>query len=256
MKNPKNDRLEEVEISVVDKIEVILMGISASIPGVASLSAGWSEWKNAKQTQYLNDLLVQYFEKMKELENRLDNDYIKTDEAKSILERTANKAKDETRTEKRALLAQFLATSSTKELSGDKEKEMVLETIDKLSPLQTEFLHLITALLVTGSGKSNVLIGSEYDPKDKNKVEIKYTFDKTIVQLCSHLTDKDSIESALDYMISVGVIETHSARGFSTLGGQTGIKGYRPTKLGLKTLKYLDIDIDNIKVTVPNNVYN
>ena len=59
----------------------------------------------------------------------------------------------------------------------------------------------------------------------------------------SNSSSKENIESSLDYMVSIGVIEVASARGWTQVGGKTGVKGFRPTKLGIKTLDYLGIDI-------------
>ena len=51
---------------------------------------------------------------------------------------------------------------------------------------------------------------------------------------------RETIEASLDYMVSIGVIEVASARGWTQVGGKTGIKGFRPTQLGLKHWNILE----------------
>jgi hypothetical protein len=60
---------------------------------------------------------------------------------------------------------------------------------------------------------------------------------------------RDNIESSLDYIVSIGVIEVTSSRGWTHLGGETEVKGFKSTKLGLKTLEYLGISVSQMPET-------
>ncbi|PQJ20994.1 hypothetical protein [Tenacibaculum sp. SG-28] len=143
-------------------------------------------------------------------------------------------------------MSEFLANSSTKKLAKDKEKEMILDTIDKMSPLHASLLKSITEMLVMTWGKDNVKLSSDYDPDAKDKPTFGYILESIMVRMNSSSASKENIESSLEYMVSIGVIEVASARGWTQVGGKAGVKGFRPTKLGLKTLEYLGVDVDKM----------
>jgi hypothetical protein len=231
---------------VVQVIESSLVSIASSFPIASSLATGWSEYKNHKQAERIEKILTDYGKRLQNIEEDVDQEFLASDEAKNLIEQTVNKGKDELREEKRKFLSEFLANSSTKKLSKDREKEMILDTIDKISPLQASLLGSITELLVLSWGRDNVRLSSDYNPDAKDKPTFGYILESILVQINSHSSSKENIESSLDYMVSIGVIEVASARGWTQVGGKTGVKGFRPTKLGLKTLEYLGVNIDKM----------
>ena len=231
---------------VVQVIESSLVSIASSFPIASSLATGWSEYKNHKQAERIDKILTDYGKRLQSIEEDVDQDYLASDEAKNLIEQTINRGKDELIEEKRKFLSEFLANSSTKKLSKDREKEMILDTIDKISPLQASLLMSITKLLVLSWGRDNVKLSSDYNPDAKDKPTFGYILESGLVGINSYSSSKENIESSLDYMVSIGVIEVASARGWTKVGGKTGVKGFRPTKLGLKTLEYLGIDIETM----------
>jgi hypothetical protein len=238
---------KESKSGLIKVIESGLISIAASFPIASSLAAGWAEYKNYRQAERINEMLSSFGQKLQEMESEIDQEYLKTDEAKNLVEQTINKGKDELRAEKRELLVEFLANSTTIKNSSDKEKEMVLDTIDRISPSQTQILRTITELLVLQWGKSNVRLSSDYNPDAADKPTFGYILESGLVTYNQANNTKDNIEASLDYMVSIGIIEVASARGWTNVGGKTGVKGFRPTKLGLKVLEYLGISIDEMQ---------
>lgn len=228
-------------------IESAIISVAASFPIAGSIAAGWNEYKNYKQTKHIESIISDYAKRLEELQEQVDENYLQSEEAKRLVERTATIGKDEAREDKRKMLSEFLANASTLSLSQDPEKDMVLDTIDRISPLQSQLLNTITQVIVLQWGKSNVKLGSDYDPNAEKKPTFGYILESTLVQMNSSTYTKENIEASLDYMTSIGVIEVHSARGWTQVGGKSGIKGYRPTKLGLKVLEYLGVNIDEMQ---------
>jgi hypothetical protein len=236
--------------NIAQIIESSLLSIASSFPIASSVATGWSEYKNHKQVKRIKEILSEYGKRLQGIEAEIDSDYLASDEAKNLIEQTVNKGKDELRKEKRQFLSKFLANASTKKLAKDKEKEMILDTIDKISPLQTSLLSTITVLLVWNRGKKNVHLGSDYNPEAKDKPIFGYILESELVTINKSVIERDNIESSLDYMVSIGVIEVASSRGWTHLGDETGgkigVKGFRPTKLGLRTLEYLGISVSQM----------
>ena len=242
-----NRKLDELKIQKGDIVESSIVTLASFFPIASSFATGWSEWKNNKQSQNIHDILKKYFERLTDIEDKIDKDYIQTEEAKRLLERTTLKGRDESREEKRKILADFLANSSTQKLSNDKEKDMVLDVIDRLSPFHVRLLKSVTHMLVVQHGVDNVRLGSDYNPDAKDKPTFFYMQESIVVMLYKGHASQEIVEASLDYLVSVGLFEGANARGFTQIGGKTGIKGFRPTKLGLRVLEYLDVDITKFR---------
>jgi hypothetical protein len=242
----KQNQNHNLQSTVIKIIESGLISVAASFPVAASLATGWAEYKNHRQAERINDLLNLFGQRLQEMAGQVDKDYLKTDEAKNLVEQTINKGKDELRAEKRKMLVEFLANSTTTKNAADQEKEMVLDTIDRVSPSQIQILKNITQGIVFQWGRANVRLSSDYNPDAKDKPTFGYILESRLVAQNQTSNTKDNIEASLDYMVSIGVIEVASARGWTNVGGKTGIKGFRPTKLGLKILEYLGIMVDNM----------
>lgn len=242
----KSDKEEKPKKGVVQVIESSLVSIASSFPIAASLASGWSEYKNHKQAERIEQILTDFGKRLQNVEADIDPEYLASDEAKKLIENTINKGKDELREDKRQFLSEFLANSSTKKLSKDKEKDMILDTIDRISPLQASLLRSITELLALSWGRDNVKLGSDYNPDAADKPTFGYILESMLVQMNAQSGSKENIESSLDYMASIGVIEVASVRGWTQVGGKMGVKGFRPTKLGLKTLEYLGVKLEEM----------
>ena len=220
-----------------------LRSIGAVFPITAVLASGWSEWKNHQQPQNVQDVMNGFAQRLQELEDKVDRAYLESDDAKRLIMRTAQVARNESRGEKKQMLSAFLANASTQELSSDREKDMILDVVDKLSPLGAQLLRMVTENLVFGRGHANVRLGSDYDPKAKDKPEFGYVLESTLTAMLARQRTPKEVEATLAYLCALGVLERHSARGWSTVGGSMGVIGVRPTKLGLTVLEYLGVNV-------------
>jgi len=234
-----------------------IRAIAASFPIASSLAAGWSEYKNFKQAENIQDILTEFAKRISVIENAIDKEFLKSDEMKKLIEQATIKGKDEIIQERRYFYSEFLKNATTKSCSVDKEKDMVLETISKVSVLHVSILNFIASALVVTGKKEDVLLGSEYNHNDENKPTFKYQYEKTIIDIFSgieDITEKENnvfnIEASLDYLLSIGVVELHSHRGWTRVGEKQGVRGFRPTKLGLKVLEYLGKNIETIDKSI------
>ncbi|MDJ1483480.1 hypothetical protein QNI16_23480 [Cytophagaceae bacterium YF14B1] len=228
-------------------VESTLITAASAFPIVSSLATGWTEYKSYKQTKNIKSILLDYAKRLDELKDKVDQQYLQSEEAKRLIERTAILGKEEDRQEKRKMLSEFLANASTVQLSDDTEKDMVLDTINRISPLQSSILHFITKSIIMSMGKDSVKLGSNYNPKSPG--DQFFGFERELVVVVAFqdhnidpIKSSDTIEASLDYMISIGVVELLSMRG-GLVGGERLCK---PTKLGLKVLDYLGTPIENM----------
>ena len=142
--------------------------------------------------------------------------FLASDEAKRQVERAINIGKDETRTEKRKMLSEFLANGCTTELSNDAEKDMILDTIDKLSPAGCEILVSVNKNLARYVNRR------KQEPLDE-------------FELYGYYRKKDATH---EYLVSIGLIEQEKVLTNSAL--------FSLTILGERVLKYLGFDIQRI----------
>ena len=231
-------------VSLTTIVGSAIRSIGASFPVTAVLASGWTEWKNHQQEQYVQDVMDGFAQRLQDLEGKVDQTYLESYDAKRLIMRTAQVARNESRGEKRQMLSTFLANASTKELSSDREKDMILDVVDKLSPLGAQLLRIVTENLVFGRGRANVRLGSDYDPKAKDKPEFGYMLESMLTAMLAGQRTAKEVEATLAYLSALGVLERHSARGWSTVGGSMGVIGFRPTKLGLTVLEYLGVNVD------------
>jgi hypothetical protein len=238
---------------VVEYTTASIRAVAASFPVIASVAAGWGEYKNIKQAEHIQDIITEFAKRIFVIESSLDKDFLNSDEMKKLIEQAVAKGKDEIMQEKRYLYSEFLKNAATQRLSFDKEKDMVLETISKVSALHISILTLVASSLVVSGSKDDVLLGSDYDHGVEDKPVFKYHYEKGLVDLVLDITKTDvnednvnNIEASLDYMLSIGLLELHSHRGWTQIGNKQGIRAFRPTKLGLKILDYVGRSIDNM----------
>lgn len=241
-------------------IESTLISIAASVPVIASFATGWNELKNQIQLQNIEDILTSFADELQKIDDKkIDRNYLQSIEAKQLIVRTIYVGMDEVRDEKRRMLSTFLANGSSLPLSKDSEKDMILDVIDKLSPFQITLLEHITIFLVDTAGKDNVELGSDYVFSNKriyfNKEDEppppKFSFmsEAYLVRISFTSVPPEITQSCLNYMESLGVVETLSSRGLIvTERWKSSVKQFRPTKLGLRVLEYLGISLESIEL--------
>lgn len=225
----------------MNKAEIInagLKGIVSEIPVFGGFVTAYSEYDSAIKLKNIDNFLEDLKFELKKLTVILDKEYIKSDEAISLTRKTIDLAQKENKEGKRKMYAKFLSNIFTQNFSNKQEKEAILNTIELLSPLQLNCLVWIKNQLTS----DNIELGFNYNPDAEVKKEFNYVKEYLLVvylvQKSPGLENREA-EALLSSMSSIGVIETHSTRGWTTVGGKMGIIGYRPTKLGLIVLEYL-----------------
>ena len=149
---------------------------------------------------------------------------MESDNLKSLMIRTCFYGKEEISKEKRKMLSYFLANSCTSEHYKDVTKNVILETIIKLSEIDVFILNIIADS--SKDYQNSILSGSKkYDPN--NTVWLSMGELQIIEKVNSH--NEQDILMILEYLNAIGVIENLSARGFN-LNTDSNISSYLKSK--------------------------
>jgi len=189
---------------VIEYMTASIRAVAASFPIIGSLAAGWSEYKNIKQAEHIDEILIEFAKKITQIEESLDKEFLRSDEMKNLIEQAVNKGKDEIAQEKRRYYSEFLKNSATKELSLDNEKEMILETISKLSVAQIKLMEEATEII--NSGKSNIT-------KENEETWPYFQLHTDYLTTGDTVSDENIAIAIVDYMLAVGVLEMPIHRG-------------------------------------------
>jgi hypothetical protein len=211
--------------NIVEYTAASLRALAATFPIVSSVAAGWSEYKNIKQSEHIKEILGEFAKRITLIENSLLNEeFLRSDEMKRLIEQVASKGKDEIINEKRHYYSEFLKNATTLELSHDDEKEMVLETISKLSVSHIKILIEAEDMINTARNSMTKENKSpwQYFHIDGDEVPMGNT--------------KNNTAANIDYMLAVGVIETPILRG-SILSYDT--RAVTLSFLGWRVIDYL-----------------
>jgi hypothetical protein len=188
---------------VIKLVESSVISLAASFPVFASIATGWSEYKNHLQAENIKFIIDIFSKKLIELEEKIDNKFINSDEFKGLIIQTSMYGKDEITTEKKKYLAYFLANSCTREYADNSIKITVLETIKKLSSFDLAVLKIIGE-----STLENWTRMKKYNPSNSSWTVIN---EKNILD---HYPKQDELNiiSTLEYLNVTGVIELPSSR--------------------------------------------
>lgn len=188
-------------------VESTAISVAASFPVLSSLATGWNEYKNHVQSKNIKFILDVFFDNLKRVESKVDQNYLETEEFKSLIVKTCFVGKEEVSEEKKKYLAHFLANSTTKEHSKQSIKNTVLETILKLTPFDISVLQIINDQTRLNWEYSEY----NYQPDDSNWRTIP---EKEIIQTFPSVRVMDVI-TTIDYLNVNGVIENLSSRNIS-----------------------------------------
>lgn len=190
----KNQILEIIESSAIS--------IASSFPVLSSIATGWNEYKNHIQIENVNNILNEFYNKLKTLDEKLDKSYLDSNDLKSLIIKTCFYGKEEISEKKRKYLGLFLANSCTITLSKSIVKNSILETIIKLSEFDIYLINLISEN--TEKSQNSILSGGKkYNPAETPWTILK---EKDIIEKLKEFPEKD-ILSSLDYICGIGVIE-------------------------------------------------
>ena len=190
---------------IIKIVESSVISLAASFPVFASIATGWSEYKNHLQTENIKFILEVFYKKLEQLEGKVDQSYLDSNELKALILHISVYGKDEISIEKKKYLGYFLANSCTKEYSENSIKITVLETIKKLSPFDLHVLELIGKK--TGENWTRM---KKYNPANSSWTSIDEKM------MLDEFQDHDELDiiSTLEYLNVTGVIENISSREF------------------------------------------
>ena len=209
---------------IIKIIESTVISIASSFPGLASIATGWNEYKNHIQTQNIKNIIEIFYNKLSEIDHKINHQYLESDNLKSLMIRTCFYGKEEISKEKRKMLSYFLANSCTSEHYKDVTKNVILETIIKLSEIDVFILNIIADS--SKDYQNPILSGSKkYVPN--NTVWLSMGELQIIEKVNSH--NEQDILMILEYLNAIGVIENLSERGFN-LNTDSNISSYLKSK--------------------------
>ncbi len=196
-------KFEMEKDQLIKIVESSAISLAASFPVFGSIATGWSEYKNHLQAENIKFILETFSKKLVELENKIDKDYLNSNELKALILQTSIYGKDEITIEKKRHLAYFLANSCTKEYTENSIKITVLETIKRLSSFDINVIKLIGDRTL-----ENWTRMKEYSPSKSSWVVI----DEKVILDKFPEHDQLNIISTLEYLNVTGVIELPSSR--------------------------------------------
>jgi hypothetical protein len=190
-------------------IESTVVSISASIPIAASFATGWTEYRNHMQEKNVIEIIRAFLERLKFLEEKVDYEYIKSSDFKSLTVKACINGMDEVHEEKRKYLSNFLANSCILENSKEPIKNSILETLMKLSQFDLKVLKVLYEGVEGDFGE--VIRG-------KKKFDLSFAyihFDENHVSEQFPEYNELEVRITLQYLESLGVIENTITRTFN-----------------------------------------
>lgn len=113
-------------------IESCLKAVATQIPIVSAAASFYSDWRNQIEYKNIYNLIEEHAKLLQEIKDSLDNNYLQSEDYAYTLHKTILKAKNEIRENKRKLFAEFLTRSCVLKNSGNTDKMIFLEIIDKI----------------------------------------------------------------------------------------------------------------------------
>jgi hypothetical protein len=196
-------------------IESSLITIASLFPVASTIATGWNEYKNIIQQNNIQDILQKLSSKLEDIKDQVDNNYLNSNDFKSLLLKTCIYGQEEIVEEKRKALAIFLANSCLNVNKIDFSKNAVLETLVKLSEIEIFVLNIIyKETLNTNEKLKETFLGNlEYKPKE---LPIMFLSETSIIKKSNGFKELD-ILNTLEYLNSLGVIENIASRSSTNL---------------------------------------
>lgn len=176
----------------------------------------------------------------------MDREFIVSQESAQLIESVVRKGRGEIRAEKRTMLTTFLACGTLVGNSTDMENFMVLDVIDRASVLHVRILKEIAEGLIRTHSIESVLLNSV--TIENSRSGYTYVSDTEILTRGYPGHNSHDVEASLDFMVSLGILETNGHRVLVQSGAETNARGFKPSKLGSKVLNYLDVSINDMSV--------
>ena len=125
-----------------------------SFPPLGNALSARSSVRNEQVHKFIQDVLVEVNLKLWKLEQRVDKEYMKTEDFVNFLHKTLIKASLDIRQEKRKIFANIIVNSALKGNAGAENSRKYLydETIDKIDERLFEFLLWLKSRTLTSNG--------------------------------------------------------------------------------------------------------
>lgn len=122
-------------------IESALKALAGQFPVLSGVASIYGDWKQEQELKSIRQMLQKHAVSLSQMNEVLDSEYLQSSEYLELLQKTAFKAKDETRKEKLRLFADFLTSSCYMENREKSQHYLLLETVDKMEVDHLVFLR-------------------------------------------------------------------------------------------------------------------
>ena len=136
---------------IAKAIEAVLASLN---PLTAAIFTGVTTYRSEKEMRFVKDVIVAVNERVYRLEQKLDKEYMKSEDYMNFLYKTLRMAASDARKEKQNLFANIMVNAAVKELAdeNDGRKYLYDETIDKIDEKLFEFLLRASVCDLEGFG--------------------------------------------------------------------------------------------------------
>ncbi len=208
-----------------DPIFKAIGGALASCHPISSaIFTGFNTYRNEIEMRFVKDVIVGINERIQRLEQRLDKDYMQSDDYKNFLYKTLRMATNDVRQEKLRLFANIIVNAALEDRADEKDGRKYLydETIEKLDEELFVFLLRMS---------TRVLDGFDMEAKGWSGI------DEELEVLG---VDVNTFHFNAEYLLSVGVVVRLPRFDFSA---ETGVLSYHEeyyvTRYGYDFVEYV-----------------
>lgn len=198
-------------------IESCLKAVATQIPIVSAVASLYSDWRNQIEYKNIYSLIEDHAISLQEIKNTLDYEYLHSEEYIYTLYKTLLKAKNEIREKKRKLFADFLTCSCLQKNSGNIDKMIFLEIIDKIELEHVELLRYLK---------------DKDDPIKKGWIIDIFMANETEL-------NEERLKFMIQYFISIGLVMDFNDFEIKDDGNLWSQTRYFVSNLGKNLLEYL-----------------
>jgi hypothetical protein len=222
----KNNLPEKPETNIGEHLVNIFKAAAATAPFCGGIASLMSDYIPSARFKRLESFAKQLAEDIKNLEGKLDENYIKTDEFAFIFERCFRGAAENYQKEKLDAFRGILLNSAIRKDASEDEKEYFINLVNSLSALHIRILNFIS--------KPLEYISENNIPRDK----IQGGF-SNFMPIAIPGVDLEVVKSAFQDLYQNGLINTDKSI-FSTMTSSQGLQllGNRGANLGNKFIEF------------------
>ena len=215
---------ESIKNNLCTTLFSIAGGVASFNPLTSAMFTYLSTFRNEVETRFLKDFILKLDERISKLEEKVDKEYIKSDDFNNFLYKTIHLAANDVRKEKLSLFANIIVNSALVGNANENDglKYLFDETIDKIDENLFGFLLKMS---------TRVLNESDSERKGWNDG------DEDLKQLN---IDRISFHLNADYLLSIGVVVRLPKFEMDTKTGELEIyEEYYVTQYGKKFVDFV-----------------